>query len=348
MWYPSPFYSVLNTNLQEGFITPFERRLQTLGVSIQPGLRVKKIMLQGERVSGLVTQKGSDELGLPQSILNPTADDIFVLATPHHVTWDILRGGQTHAEAITHTTAATDGDVENDAKAAAAASGDANGLMNADDFGLAGLAKLQSSPIVSLHIHLNRRVRDLPPEHINLVGSRYGLTVIDVGQHWEELDHTVLNVNATNFAPLAGLAERRIAEVLIDELLDYFPTITRDDFAAEPYLQTHEKEPLFINTIGAWQYRPVARTLVPNLYVAGDYCRTQVDFTTMESAVMSGIRTAGAILEDLGYTPIAPQPLAMPPTILMQALRAAAAPVLAPLAVWKWADRRLRDLRPYV
>ncbi len=341
MWHPSPLYSVLNTDLQDGFITPFKRRLCMRGVSIHTDLQVKRLLLEANRVSGIVTQKGADELSLSKTILNPAAGDIFVLATPHHVSWDILRGSPTYAEDLVGTQKHADADGE----AGTGSSSSESGLLNADNFGLANLAKLQSVPIVSLHIHLKRRLANIPPEHINLVGSRYGITLIDVGQHWDDLDHTALNLNATNYAPLAGLAQHRIADVLIDELLEYFPQITRADFATEPCLQTHDRQPLFLNTTGAWQYRPVARTSVPNLYVAGDYCRTQVDFTTMESAVMSGMRTAGAILEDLGRPAIAPKPLSMPPLALLWALRSVAAPLVAPLAAWKWADRQLRELR---
>jgi hypothetical protein len=110
-------------------------------------------------------------------------------------------------------------------------------------------------------------------------------------------------------------------------------------------MQGHHEQPLFLNTIGAWNCRPGARSSVPNLYVAGDYCRTQVDFTTMESAVMSGLTTAGAILEDLGLPAVAPQRLSTPPVALLWGLRAAALPLIAPLGAWKWAQRQLNELR---
>jgi uncharacterized protein with NAD-binding domain and iron-sulfur cluster len=43
-------------------------------------------------------------------------------------------------------------------------------------------------------------------------------------------------------------------------------------------------EKLLINTAGSWGDRPCARTSFPNLFVAADYVRTQVDFASMESA----------------------------------------------------------------
>ncbi|MEZ5322797.1 MAG: NAD(P)-binding protein [Microthrixaceae bacterium] len=41
---------------------------------------------------------------------------------------------------------------------------------------------------------------------------------------------------------------------------------------------------LLINVAGTWSARPTAATSVENLFIAGDYVRTQVDFASMESA----------------------------------------------------------------
>jgi hypothetical protein len=58
--------------------------------------------------------------------------------------------------------------------------------------------------------------------------------------------------------------------------------------------------PLFLNTVGAWTYRPNTKTRLENLYVAGDWCRTGVDLTTMEGAISSGLATAGHVLRAFG------------------------------------------------
>jgi len=69
-----------------------------------------------------------------------------------------------------------------------------------------------------------------------------------------------------------------------------------------------------LNTVGAWQHRPVAKTGIRNLFMAGDYCRTDADLTTMESAVLSGLNAAQAILARDGKTPdVGPLPLESPP-----------------------------------
>lgn len=61
-------------------------------------------------------------------------------------------------------------------------------------------------------------------------------------------------------------------------------------------------EPLLINTVNSWKDRPTARTAIPNLFLAGDYLRTNVDLATMEGANEAGRQAANAILAASGST----------------------------------------------
>jgi uncharacterized protein with NAD-binding domain and iron-sulfur cluster len=56
-------------------------------------------------------------------------------------------------------------------------------------------------------------------------------------------------------------------------------------------------EPLLINTAGSWAYRPNAKTAIPNLFLAGDYVRTNTDLATMEGANESARRAVNALLD---------------------------------------------------
>jgi hypothetical protein len=56
-------------------------------------------------------------------------------------------------------------------------------------------------------------------------------------------------------------------------------------------------EPLLINQAGSWEYRPEARTQIPNLFLAGDYVRTNTDLATMEGANESARRAVNALLD---------------------------------------------------
>ena len=69
------------------------------------------------------------------------------------------------------------------------------------------------------------------------------------------------------------------------------------DAATRPQHQPH---PLLINTVGSWEDRPEATTKIPNLFLAGDYVRTDIDLATMEGANESGRAASNAILDSFG------------------------------------------------
>ena len=81
-------------------------------------------------------------------------------------------------------------------------------------------------------------------------------------------------------------------------------------------------EPLLVNVVNSWQYRPEAATAIPNLLLASDYVRTYTDLATMEGANEAARRAANAILARSGSaeTPCELWPLREP--ALLAPLRA--------------------------
>ncbi len=65
--------------------------------------------------------------------------------------------------------------------------------------------------------------------------------------------------------------------------------------------------PLLVNTVGSWRDRPEARTKVPNLFVAGDYVRNDIDLATMEGANETGRAAVAALLDEAGSKAAPPQ-----------------------------------------
>jgi hypothetical protein len=355
-----PLLSFLNGNLQDKFISPLEKRLRDLGVDVQYKKTVTKLEISNGRVAGVqfaellfrTELEFSDQLDLQQfppglrqefvknNILlsgdvtvrtepkdntwvitdhgekrtftieridyslnvyaeekrfeSTSADDIFVLATPAEVTFQLY-----------------DDDVATAEWAPSARD---------KEHSLSDLVHLRSMPMAGLTLYLNRRIPDLPPDGVSLVGSIYSTSFVDISQQWDKLktehEHTVLSMIAADFAPLKGLSPTVMAEHLIAELLEYVPTIQRRDIA-QWYLAPNLNSPLFLNTVGVWHYRPGTRTRIGNLYIAGDYCRTTADLTTMESAVLSGLSTAQAVLTDQGMkADVEILPLRTYPTLL--------------------------------
>lgn len=56
------------------------------------------------------------------------------------------------------------------------------------------------------------------------------------------------------------------------------------------------REPLLVNTVDSWRFRPEATTEVPNLFLASDYVRTYTDLPTMEAANEAARRAVNGIL----------------------------------------------------
>jgi uncharacterized protein with NAD-binding domain and iron-sulfur cluster len=72
--------------------------------------------------------------------------------------------------------------------------------------------------------------------------------------------------------------------------------------------RSNNREQLFLNSVGAWHDRPDAATAIPNLFLAGDYVRTNIDATSMEGANESARAAVNALLATAG-TGAAPVPM---------------------------------------
>ena len=164
---------------------------------------------------------------------------------------------------------------------------------------IANVAYLRAEPMAALDLYLNRSFPDLPGSHINLLGSRFGLSFIDVSRVWPHRDTSVLQLIASDFQPLEKLTADEAVQQMVVELMRFLPGLEWSDIDHYNF-QSNVTEPLFMNDVGVWQYRPTARTELDNLYLAGDYCQSHVDLVCMEGAVCTGLLAAEALRTDLG------------------------------------------------
>lgn len=166
---------------------------------------------------------------------------------------------------------------------------------------LGNLQMLGTLPMAAFDIVLNRKIEGIPKGIVSLYGSSYALSFVDVSQTWD-LPTTALSFVVGNIQALKGLSDELVSALIFAELRTYIPEIVKSD-VAYTRLQTHREQPLFMNYVGAWQFRPNAKTQLENLFLAGDYCRSWVDLVTQEAALTAGLLAAEAGREHLALAP---------------------------------------------
>jgi uncharacterized protein with NAD-binding domain and iron-sulfur cluster len=171
--------------------------------------------------------------------------------------------------------------------------------------------------------------------HVSYVDSPWALTSVSQAQFWKGRDlprdygngrvRDILSIDISSFSdpgilygkPAWNLHAPQIAREVFAQikahLNDTGQERLRDDTVVSWFLDpaiswpngpagpggriAANREPLLINTVGSWDDRSGPVTAVPNLFLAGDHVRTDVDLATMEGANESARRTVNALLK---------------------------------------------------
>jgi uncharacterized protein with NAD-binding domain and iron-sulfur cluster len=264
---PRPIHAMLNDNLDRAFIQPLRDQLTAHGVRIDFEHCVSRLGVTDGRVTTLHVH-GGDPIAIDPH-------DLVLIATPPSVACGFASDDVHRAES--------------------------RPSPHPDDKRLSDLVNLQSVPMAGWHLYFNKRMPSIPREHTVLHSSLHETSFIDISQHWPKLDVTVLSLISSNANPLRHVTTQRAIEALVAEVRDYLEVDEADIDRKRTNATLHFEEELFLNTVGAWTYRPNTKTRLDNLFIAGDYCRSQADLTSMESTVQSALRTAGHMLEALGH-----------------------------------------------
>jgi len=223
-------------------------------------------------------------------------------------------------------------------------------VEDARDFG--ALSHLESVAMASLDLYFTRTLPGLPAEHVILLDSAMGLAFIDNSRLWPGERHTVLNVVAADFNRFALLDPVQAQNEIIRELREYIAfEPARDLDQSRTHFQRHIGGEIFLNEVGSDRFRPSARTTRPWLFQAGAHCRTFIDVTTIEGAVVSGLEAARALqaqaVEDFGLTPehrlARPIDVIVPdahPDAGLMALKIMMAPLAFAAKCWSWASEQ--------
>jgi uncharacterized protein with NAD-binding domain and iron-sulfur cluster len=275
---------VLNGPTNVVWIDPWVKYLRERGVVYRTGAKVIGIQCDGRQITGVTIE----ENGSQSSVTAP----YYIAALPFEVMELLVTNAMKQAEPR-----------------------------------LAQLGQLKKAWMNGILFYLDRDV-PLVHGHALYIDSFWSLTSISQQQFWPDFKlancgagtvHGVLSVDVSNWdAP--GLCHKKAnqctsADEIKSEVWEQLKhhlnkhKITLDDanlvqcfldediqFPNPPGVPVNA-EPLLINTVGSWQYRPCAKTAIPNLFLASDYVRTYTDLATMESANEAARRAVNAILD---------------------------------------------------
>lgn len=279
---PSPLTWVLKGDLYTHLMLPFRRKLEELGVTIHLGHGVTRIVAGDDGVSEIEIQETRyDPLThrtWPDPDKEPYTEPVenLVLATSPKAMGTLAQSGGTGQRLVDYVPE------------------------------LSEARQARAEPIAVLDLYFNKRIPDIPADHVSLWDSPMNLSFLDLSQVWEELkggEVTALTVAASNYYGLpseargSGVHQNIVA--MVAELRRYLGPLRHEDIDFEKtHFQTNLGDELFINDVGSETWRPrTHHEAIPNLFMAGGYCVNDVGMATVEAAVTSGLLAARALHE---------------------------------------------------
>ncbi len=151
---------------------------------------------------------------------------------------------------------------------------------------------LQHSPITGVHLWFDREVTTLPLAML-LDRTMQWMFNKDRGRYLQ------LVVSASR--DLTALSRKEIVEIAVGDLRTFLPRV-RDANLVKAHV-VKEQRATFSAAPGTESLRPGTDTLIPNLYLAGDWTRSGWP-ATMEGAVRSGYIAAEAVAKTAGKSSI--------------------------------------------
>jgi uncharacterized protein with NAD-binding domain and iron-sulfur cluster len=138
------------------------------------------------------------------------------------------------------------------------------------------------------------------PEHpLKYVYFDNSITVRDKGILLQEINHFFDRLNALTIK-VTGNTSVQAAHYEDFEQAYIAYKLARNNNPLTASLKTvvmlHAEFPLLVNTVNTYPLRPCSYTGVENLFLAGDYIRTEVDLATMEGACESGKKAVNSIV----------------------------------------------------
>jgi squalene-associated FAD-dependent desaturase len=150
------------------------------------------------------------------------------------------------------------------------------------------LSAFTHAPITGVHLWFDRPVTNLPHA-----------TLLDRTIQWmynkSEGRHIQLVISASR--TLTEMPRAEVIDLALKELKEFFPRVAEAKLERAHVVK--EVRAVFSATPGLEDHRPLSTTTIPNLFLAGDWTRTNWP-ATMEGAVRSGYLAAEAVIKAKG------------------------------------------------
>ncbi|TDD88932.1 hypothetical protein E1293_05865 [Actinomadura darangshiensis] len=277
---------LLNAPTNEALIDPWVDYLKSLGVTFQADSTLTKLNVTDKKISGA-------QIAGPGGTVTVDADH-YVLAVPIERALPLL-----------------------------------NDQILAADPGLKSLSQITTDWMNGIMVYLKQPI-NLAKGHCAYAGQPWALTSISQAQFWKKKFGTTyddgqvnecLSIDLSSWDTKGILYGKTARECTGDQIfqeviaqlrkaIPWGPLVLTDNnihsYFIDPAItgngtpQVANDEPLMINRPSSWNYRPEAATGLPNLFLASDYVRADINLATMEGANEAGRKAANAILDASG------------------------------------------------
>ena len=225
---------------------------------------------------------------------------------------------------------------------------------------LSELQRLRTARVLVVTVFFKEKLPSIPPEHVGLSGSLGYLTFIDISQLWTSLSsvkdkHTVLILAASDSNAYPSTSNEEWAHLMLKELTEYLPAVRPGDRwgaansnidYSKSFPQANYSHQLFVNDMNAEQIipRPSYPDLLDSVFFAGDFCFNEVNMSTVEAAVLSGLHAARELqIEVQGESDIEIERNS-PSSTLYAAAKLALLPVAYGATAWSAVIALMKDL----
>ncbi|GAA0546430.1 hydroxysqualene dehydroxylase [Actinomadura livida] len=278
---------LLNAPTNESLIDPWMNYLRSLGVTFQIDATLEQLTVQDRQIAGARVRGASGVVDVQA--------DYYVLAVPLERALPLL-----------------------------------NDDVMAVDPSLRSLRELTTDWMNGIMFYLRQPI-NLGRGHVAYAAQPWALTSINQGQFWKNtnISRTYGNGEVNDILsmcisawdvpgilygkPARECTHEQIFNEVKAQLRAAIPwgPIVLNDFNIHSYFidpaitgngtpNVANEEPLLINKPGSWNHRPEATTALPNLFLASDYVKADINLATMEGANEAGRKAANGILEASG------------------------------------------------